>query len=149
MPRGDGVVGYLKFVAQNYPSQFCQLLGKVLPLEGPDYLDGAVRRDDVTGKKVSQFYQRQPNSDDDLKPIQRGKRPGRKLGGPSTISPLLKKATLLAAEESEHPDLNELVPCLTSVADEHPVLFCKLLARLFPVSRRRSRYATAEHSHAV
>ena len=39
---GGGLVGYLKHVALTNESTFCSLLGKVLPLQGPDEEKGPV-----------------------------------------------------------------------------------------------------------
>jgi hypothetical protein len=71
-----------------------------------------------------------------LKPITTGDpRGGRKVGQTNLLTRVMKRALVLAAENSEHSD-GSLVGYVTWIANVHPQLFCNMLGRLVPLEAR-------------
>ena len=67
----------------------------------------------------------------------------RRKGSPSKATRVLKKAFILAAEQSKHSKSKDLAGYCLYLADEKPELFVMLLARLMPLPAKIKTNAEA------
>ena len=101
---------------------------------------------------------REPSPYQNLKPIQKGERRGRKAGVPNKIPTLLKDAVLVAASQLGFDGMGKdgLVGYLQRLALDHPESFASLLGRVLPLQARagvgvqeKVTYRTAEEFQAA
>jgi hypothetical protein len=72
-----------------------------------------------------------------LKPIQKGDGRGGRVPGQTNITTrLMKRALILAAEQSVHSKDGTLVSYVTWIANEHPALFCSMIGRMVPMEAK-------------
>jgi hypothetical protein len=82
-----------------------------------------------------------------LKPIEKGEnlrggRGGRVPGQTNITTRLMKRALILAAEQSDHSDDGTLVGYVRWIANTRPDLFCSMLGRMVPME---AKIQTAVH----